>query len=118
MQNEPQPRRSGWTDERRARQAEAIRRWAPWTKSTGPKSAAGKAVSARNATLTGARAQVAAIKVQAATDLRELAETMREMRRIEADGRRRARSRSASVKQGEASSGLDAAARYFAALRA
>ena len=39
----------GWSDERRAKQAAAIRRWQPWTKSTGPRSAEGKAVSARNA---------------------------------------------------------------------
>ena len=40
---------AGWTPERRARHAAAIRRWAPWTKSTGPKTAAGKARSSRNA---------------------------------------------------------------------
>ncbi len=40
---------NGWTDERRARQAEAIRRWKPWERSTGPKTEEGKAASSRNA---------------------------------------------------------------------
>jgi len=40
---------SGWTDERRAKQAEAIRRWKPWERSTGPKTEEGKAASSRNA---------------------------------------------------------------------
>ncbi|WLT31123.1 hypothetical protein [Geothrix sp. PMB-07] len=40
---------SGWTEERKAKQAEAIRRWKPWERSTGPKTEAGKAASSRNA---------------------------------------------------------------------
>jgi hypothetical protein len=32
----------GWTEERRQKQAEMIRRWKPWEKSTGPKTSAGK----------------------------------------------------------------------------
>jgi hypothetical protein len=39
----------GWTEERRRKQAEAIRQWKPWEKSTGPKTAEGKAVCSRNA---------------------------------------------------------------------
>jgi hypothetical protein len=42
-------RKSGWTPERRAKQAEAIRRWQPWAKSTGPRTEEGKARSSRNA---------------------------------------------------------------------
>jgi hypothetical protein len=42
-------RQLAWTPERRAKQAEAIRGWRPWTRSTGPKTPAGKAISARNA---------------------------------------------------------------------
>lgn len=38
-----------WTPERRARQAELIRQWRPWERSTGPRTAEGKARSARNA---------------------------------------------------------------------
>lgn len=42
------PRHTGWTDERRARQAEMIRSWRPWERSTGPRTAKGKATAARN----------------------------------------------------------------------
>lgn len=38
-----------WTLEQRQRQREAIKRWQPWKKSTGPQSAEGKAKIARNA---------------------------------------------------------------------
>lgn len=41
--------KAAWTPERRARQAEIIRRTKPWEHATGPQSEAGKAVSARNA---------------------------------------------------------------------
>lgn len=41
--------KSAWTPERRARQAEVIRRAKPWEKSTGPKTDEGKAISSRNA---------------------------------------------------------------------
>ena len=43
----------GWTFERRKKQSEAIRNWKPWSKSTGPKSAEGKAVVSRNAEAGG-----------------------------------------------------------------
>lgn len=38
-----------WTPEQRQRQREAIQRWKPWSKSTGPRSLEGKAVASRNA---------------------------------------------------------------------
>ena len=38
-----------WSAERRARQAELIRAWQPWAKSTGPKSPAGKKRVGHNA---------------------------------------------------------------------
>lgn len=38
-----------WTDEQKAQQAEKIRQWQPWTKSTGAKTIEGKARSSRNA---------------------------------------------------------------------
>ena len=44
-----QTKRTCWTPERRARQSELIRQWQPWRKSTGPKSALGKAATSRNA---------------------------------------------------------------------
>jgi hypothetical protein len=40
---------SAWSPERRARQRELIRCWAPWTRSSGPKTPGGKAGSSRNA---------------------------------------------------------------------
>ena len=40
---------NGWSQERRAKQAKAIRRWAPWKRSTGPQTDEGKASSSRNA---------------------------------------------------------------------
>lgn len=44
-----------WTPERRARQAAAIRQWQPWRQSTGPKTAEGKAIVARNSWRGGHR---------------------------------------------------------------
>ncbi len=41
--------KAAWTPERRARQAELIRKTKPWEKSTGPRTEAGKAISSRNA---------------------------------------------------------------------
>jgi hypothetical protein len=38
----------GWTPERRARQAALIHTWRCWERSTGPRTTAGKAVSAQN----------------------------------------------------------------------
>ena len=40
---------ASWTPERRAKQAEAIRRWQPWNNSTGPRTEEGKSNSSRNA---------------------------------------------------------------------
>ena len=40
---------NGWTPQRRARQAALIRSWKPWERSSGPRTAKGKARSARNA---------------------------------------------------------------------
>ena len=40
---------NGWTSERRARQAELIRTWKPWAKSTGPRTPEGRLLVAKNA---------------------------------------------------------------------
>lgn len=40
---------NGWTLERRARQSELIQSWRPWERSTGPRTAEGKATASRNA---------------------------------------------------------------------
>ena len=47
-----------WTPERRARQAELIRTWQPWAKSTGPLSPEGRQRVSRNAWTGGHRAQL------------------------------------------------------------
>ena len=48
-----------WTPEARARQAELIRSWKPWTRSTGARTAAGKAISSQNRQKSLDRAQEA-----------------------------------------------------------
>ncbi len=60
-----------WTPERRARQAEAVSRWKPWERSTGPRTVDGKAKASRNAYKGGTR-----------TMLRELARHLREIERF------------------------------------
>jgi hypothetical protein len=47
----------GWTEERRRKQAEMIRKHKPWDKSTGPKSSKGKAKSSMNALKSGGYSQ-------------------------------------------------------------
>ena len=59
---------NGWTPERRARQAELIKQWRPWEKSTGPISKDGKQRSSHNAWKGGVR-----------PELRELAALLREL---------------------------------------
>jgi len=44
-----------WTAEQRAQQSEAIRRWKPWERSTGPKTDTGKATVSANALKHGLR---------------------------------------------------------------
>lgn len=39
---------TGWTPERKARQAQLIRAWKPWEQSSGPKTAEGKAKAKMN----------------------------------------------------------------------
>lgn len=68
----------GWAPERRARQAELIRRWRPWEKSTGPKTPEGKARSAMRG-YKGGEWKL----------LRELARALRELQRARNDSRHR-----------------------------
>jgi hypothetical protein len=62
-----------WTPERRQRQSElmavAIHRWRPWERSTGPRTATGKAAASRNAWKGGDRQL-----------MRQLASLLREQR--------------------------------------
>jgi hypothetical protein len=54
----------GWTEERRKKQAESIRKHKPWEHATGPKTKKGKARSRYNALVTGqyaARPELGAI---------------------------------------------------------
>ncbi len=46
---------NGWTPERRERMARQIHSWKPWERSTGPRTAEGKARVARNAWKGGVR---------------------------------------------------------------
>lgn len=58
-----------WTPEQRQQQAERIRAWSPWERSTGPRTADGKATASRNAWKGGTREL-----------LRELARVLNEQR--------------------------------------
>lgn len=49
---------NGWTPERRARQAQLIKTWQPWSRSTGPVTEAGKTKAARNSWRGGQRQQL------------------------------------------------------------
>lgn len=62
-----------WTPEQRQRQREAIKRWKPWERSTGPQSLGGKLKSSRNAMVHGLRSN----------PWRELKTTIRKMTRAE-----------------------------------
>lgn len=64
---------TAWTPERRAAQAQAIRRWKPWEQSTGPNTPDGKARSARRAWKGGVRGDLRMI----ARALREQAKALR-----------------------------------------
>lgn len=65
---------NGWTPERRARQAELIRRWRPWEKSTGPKTKAGKLAVSRNAYKSGTRPLLRALSCALRDQNRRLVE--------------------------------------------
>ena len=49
---------NGWSLERRQRQAELIRRWRPWERSTGPRTEEGRQAAAHNAWKGGQRQQL------------------------------------------------------------
>lgn len=61
---------NGWTRERRARQAELIRQWAPWSKSTGPRTEAGKLRVSRNGWRGGHRPRLRELSRMVASEIR------------------------------------------------
>ena len=63
----------GWTQERREKQAQAIRHWRPWDRSTGPRNDQGKTRSARNAYKGGERQRIRELSKAINDLLRELA---------------------------------------------
>lgn len=65
---------NGWTMERRKRQAELIRKWSPWAKSTGPRSPAGKAAVSRNAWRGGHRQQLRELSKLVNAEIRQARE--------------------------------------------
>lgn len=66
----------GWSAARRARQAEAIRQWKPWEKSTGPKSEEGK----RQSAMRGYKGGTRDLLRELARLLREQAEALKQIR--------------------------------------
>lgn len=64
-----------WTPERRRQQSEAIQRWKPWEKSTGPKTWEGKQLAARRSYKGGQRMLIRAIA-------KVLREQHRELKRL------------------------------------
>lgn len=59
-----------WTLERRQQQAQAIQRWKPWEKATGPRTVEGKAIVARNAFKGGKRPYIREQMKEARSQLR------------------------------------------------
>ena len=73
--------KAGWTPERRARQAALIRNWAPWRRSTGPKTEAGKARCSKNALKHGGRSRARILELQRIRRiLRKVGENIRAVR--------------------------------------
>lgn len=65
-----------WTAEARARQAELIKTWRPWERSTGPRTSDGKAKVALNAWKGGKRPALEELSKLLSEALRHHAETL------------------------------------------
>lgn len=68
--------RNGWSKERRARQAELIRTWRPWERSTGPLTPEGKATVAMNSWRGGHRQQLRELARMVNEELRHAGERL------------------------------------------
>lgn len=73
----------GWTAARRAKQAQAIRRWKPWLKSQGPVTPEGKARVAKNASKPNS------VRQQVIGMMTELKAVMQRLKAVKAARRRR-----------------------------
>lgn len=71
---------NGWTPERRARQAELIKSWRPWERSTGPVSPEGKARASQNAWKGGHRTSLRALVRLVNDELRAVREALASLR--------------------------------------
>ena len=67
---------NGWSKERRERQAELIRSWQPWAKSTGPKSDEGKERVSLNAWRGGHRQQLRDLARMVNAEIRQAREML------------------------------------------
>jgi hypothetical protein len=64
-----------WTNEEREKQADLIRGWKPWERSTGPKTSQGKVASSKNALTHGA------YSIQAKEEARQISDLLREFKK-------------------------------------
>lgn len=65
----------GWTEERKQRQRERIQEWRPWEKSTGPRTAEGKAKVSLNAYSGGLWLKLRVLSVKTTQIIKDLKAT-------------------------------------------
>lgn len=72
---------NGWTPERCKQQAQAIQRWRPWERSTGPCTPEGKVVASRNSWQGGLRPMLRLLERALRTQRHNLQEKFSDKRR-------------------------------------